>query len=405
MPGYTASIPAVRIQWKATSGTRAAFRSRVLSRGHTNQRKTSAEVTTLSAKIKGGTGDILHTLAQLGVPAEAPLITCARNLDPSLPLVYHPAMPAPLHLLCVAQGHPRPPRLLAAVVVLAVLSSCRENAAPPRPVAAPVGSPTIAVPALPTPIDPRSGPGVICGASRCAASEICCGFDRSGAVDICVKATSSVMDTCVSALRAAQAMSDGYSVHAASCDESSDCGENEFCCEKWIPGPSAVKICTSHPDKDCSLAEECIAGDCRSAGTRCVGGRCIKTNAQIACGGETCAGDRGICAWPHDPKRGKPHCVDKLVNRGGDNVYLTCGTSADCPKNAWCVSAASETFCAHADALATQSLVACRNQSDCKEVESFVESKFGPHVSAAAKSKGVRCLPSGLGQSACMYGD
>ncbi len=224
---------------------------------------------------------------------------------------------------------------------------------------------------------------IACGAARCRAKE-----------EVCVWVERARDWGCVA--RAAAADGDAYG-----CDDASDCGAGESCCESFASAAIYVG-CTPRggPGRDCR-AEICVEGDGAGcpAGQACSKGYCESTAPKppTRCGtGRACRGAAPLCQW----LGGKASCVSSqaAVEPADDNEasLYECTRPADCAKGEVCCSGTlrglREAACSYACDQANQHVL-CASDADCRR------DFCAGHDDEAACRKGVACVAPNDGVS------
>lgn len=210
----------------------------------------------------------------------------------------------------------------------------------------------------------KTGKGVRCGDVTCADDELCCAGE-AGRTPTCTK-------------KGAEASCKESGGLTASCDESSDCPEDELCC---LGATKTGTLVTCATKQRCSEAwdgpgqlmiparEVCApGGTCKTPGRVCVHESCLSSKARVACGtSEDCPSDAPWCFWDSAAKRGE--CVERGPWAGEPGVFECDGVS-DCPGGACCGSGRNMTeqsFCGTVECTPDLAYAArlCRTDADC----------------------------------------
>jgi hypothetical protein len=256
-----------------------------------------------------------------------------------------PAIPA----ACSAPPPPPP-----AAPAPPAATSPAEDAAPPEAGAEDASGPAAATDAPPEdagppPFEDRT---VACGSRLCHVDrEVCCG---GGATATC--APRVVTQTAPSNAELAPQIEACNGSLPMFCDDSSDCGSGELCCQEWFASDSDVTQCK----KDrCTFTEPCVPErPCRTPGTACFGHVCRRTDVHVPCDGQVCTGATPLCCT--DPEKGARACV--AVCRTGS--ALTCTKAADCGNGRYCQGDEARSWCTGAPDIANAAVL-CAADADC----------------------------------------
>lgn len=216
-----------------------------------------------------------------------------------------------------------------------------------------------------TPLPPRATTSgkIQCETVDCdLATEICCvdaGIGRCIARSAAVGAAPCLKDS-ILPIGAAKIVT-----QERRCDESSDCGSGERCCESVevddgcqpssAPRWRCAKQCRSssgHSGEVCLRGSRCANGDCDIPGGTdepALAGYCPATPPQLDCGGTKCTGN-DVCCWNPKARAGrcaKPgSCVPQV-----ETVQYACEHPTDCDAGYDCYNTSGsyyyETYACH----------------------------------------------------------
>ena len=216
------------------------------------------------------------------------------------------------------------------------------------------------VAAEPEPADADAGPPpfedrtLVCGNKLCRVDhEVCCGNRWQGTCGpLVVKPTGGTPQELGPQFEACRGETPTF------CDDSSDCGPRERCCEEWFTSDRDVTVCKAG---GCELHELCVPErPCRTPRTSCVSGVCRGTGARIPCGAVTCQGKTPLCCV--DEVHGTRTCGARCESGNA----IACTHRADCPPGNWCQGYGGRTWCTGMVDIANASVL-CAADSDCPE--------------------------------------
>jgi len=185
------------------------------------------------------------------------------------------------------------------------------------------------------------------------------------------------------------------------CDDASDCGAGEVCCENDAGSGSVVYQCAKAP---CGLREVCVEGSACRPGLTCqsakhtplgdtpTGAACAAAQKGAQCNKQRCSGQRPVCCW--DPEASTGTCIGENEPCGtshGRKVAYRCSSKADCG-GYFCLARTPEgTFCAGLGVLFEGAV--CMTKDDCPPQSCQT---FQPYVGCKMDSVGSgKCVSEG----------
>jgi hypothetical protein len=205
------------------------------------------------------------------------------------------------------------------------------------------------------------GPGVRCGDTDCKPGWLCClGVDDAPR---CLPQTQ------------ARSCKQGDRERLRACDDASDCGAGNVCCESREHEGStscrAMKDCTL---KLCARGDTCVNDDytCLSDGSSPTGGQCVYRRGTTACGHEArCSGDTPWCLWDRPTRSGE--CVEPLAGL----TVLRCTSEKDCPNElacCWVGIAGGDAHCGTSCLdLGASTRLLCSDDAECSYINQLLE--------------------------------
>jgi hypothetical protein len=237
--------------------------------------------------------------------------------------------------------------------------------------------------AAPTALAPLLPGTFRCGQAACrAGKENCCDFSatRGGCIPIVREGLQAQVLACQQVARPEESVS---GVHR--CNDATDCGAREACCEEWIWLGGFATTC--QPIRGgipaCGINEVCVS-TCRGRGAECQNGVCRKPLKQVKCGASMCEGDRPACCGDPLACRTEAECsADPLT------VRYRCASPRDCVEGEHCARGVLGTLCTRNYDPVNVGIVVCDSVKDCPSTKETCQAGPG-HVACGASEDGLR---------------
>jgi hypothetical protein len=228
-----------------------------------------------------------------------------------------------------------------------------------------IGGPSATASAAPKELPPLAPGTFRCGETACrAGKETCC---SDGTTHGCVATVApgpedkaQYLATQMMACNALKLENAFQSV--VRCEDASDCGKDETCCEEWLFSGAYAMVCKPLRGgaPACGIAEGCRT-TCRSKGAECHAGACRKPLDEVRCGAGRCQGDKPACCGE------TPAChTEAECSASGVGPRYQCASPRDCIDSEHCARSIMGTSCTRLWDVANTETV-CDTVKDCPE--------------------------------------